>query len=292
MPLNRRKSKPSGRTALIDGDVVVYAVGFASDKRTYTCPDGKVFDYKKEAKAHAMENDLSVDEITTEISPDSIENCLHSVKHMVNGIIEKAGASNHIVYLSGKGNYRDDLNPLYKISRKGTAKPTHFYAIREYLETVWKAEVTVGQEADDAMGIAQMNGKDTIICTVDKDLDMIPGLHYNWKREEVYTIDELTGYCKFYEQMLKGDNVDDIIAIYGIGDVRAREMLEEYDTEEDFAQQTQLAYAEHGLTREQYINNGQLLWIRRQENELWTPPKIKRTEWLDSYMQEMESKKK
>lgn len=288
MPLNR-KVKGSGLTALIDGDVIVYQAGFASDKTTYTCPDGSSFQYKKEANLHCDEYGLSKENICKKVKAEPVEHCLHSVKKMINSIIEATGAGNCIVYLSGKGNFRDELpSPFkYKGNRDNAPKPIHYYPIRDYLEDTWKAVVTEGYEADDALGIYQCNNKDTILCSPDKDLNMIPGLHYNWNKPDkgIYEIGFFEGLRNFYEQLLKGDSVDNIIGIEGIGEVKAAFALEGLDTVEDMAMETQLLYAEHGKSPEEYLVNGRLLWILRQEDEeLWTPPKEKMTQWLSSYI--------
>ena len=46
------------RRALVDGDIIVYSCGFASDIREWHCPDGKIFSYSKEAKAYCEDNGL------------------------------------------------------------------------------------------------------------------------------------------------------------------------------------------------------------------------------------------
>ena len=70
--------------------------------------------------------------------------------------------------------------------------------MNEYLVKEYKAEVCDGQEADDALGINQTD--QTIICTIDKDLLMIPGQHYNFVKEEFKTVTYLDGLKHFYMQ--------------------------------------------------------------------------------------------
>jgi len=291
MPINRIQKKPEGKLALIDGDVVAYSCGFASDTWTYTCPDGKEFRYKKDAKEHCINEALLADDIVKTVEAEPVEHCLHSVKRMLTSIVAESGSVDCKVYLTGHNNFRKEIpyEYIYKGNRTSD-KPTHFEAIIQYLKNSWKAEVQDTQEADDAMGIYQCNNNDTVICTVDKDLDMIPGLHYNWNKPEkgVYEVTEEDGIRFFYEQLLKGDAVDNIIAIHGMGNVRAKEKLSKLDNEEDYAQETQILYAEDGLTPEQYLTNARLLWIRRKEGELWTPPMNKITKWLSSYMKTLE----
>ena len=49
------------RTALVDGDIIVYSCGFASDIREWHCPDGTIFSYNKEAKEYCDDNGLDKD---------------------------------------------------------------------------------------------------------------------------------------------------------------------------------------------------------------------------------------
>jgi|TARA_R110002126_G_C10460685_1_gene500277 5'-3' exonuclease len=296
MPLIRAKIKTkgeNGRTALIDGDVLVYSCGFASDIRTYTCSDGSSFQYKKEAKEHCSEFHLDVEAIKKRVKAEPVENCLHSVKLMIKDIKEKSEASNHKIYLTGKGNFRHDLpSPYtYKGNRKDTPKPLHYQAIRVYMVSTWDAIITDGQEADDAMGIAQVNSPEgtTTICTTDKDLDMIAGHHYNWNKKENYTIGEFEGILNFYQQILKGDRTDNIFGIKGIGDVKARQILWKMDNEKELSIETQLAYAENGKTPEEWLTNARLLWIRREEGQMWTPEPEHRTSWLQAYMETLDN---
>ena len=153
---------------LIDGDVLRYRIGFACEEI-----------------------------IDGEVVPDTIENCLHSVKEQIHSILREAGADSYRVFLSGKGNFRESLVDYYKANRKDSRKPYHFDNITQYLINYWDAEVIEGQEADDALGIAQVQNKyivdqqklgghgytETIICTIDKDLDNVPGWHYNFLSE-------------------------------------------------------------------------------------------------------------
>ena len=144
MPLKRAETKTKGgnnRTALIDGDVLVYSCGFASDIRTYTCPDGASFQYKKEAKEHCKELDLDIEAIETKVEAEPVENCLHSVKLMLKNIKEVCGTSKHKLYLTGRGNFRHDLpSPhIYKGNRKDAPKPIHYHAIRDYMVDTWGA---------------------------------------------------------------------------------------------------------------------------------------------------------
>jgi 5'-3' exonuclease len=137
----------------------------------------------------------------------------------------------------------------------------------------WNFELIVGQEADDAMGIAAyaLEPGEYCICTIDKDLDMIRGDHFNFTKDLRYYITEEEGIRNFYKQILTGDRVDNVIGIKGIGEVKAERILKECKDENEMYTAVLEAYQGDEA---RVLENGQLLWIRRQANEIWKPPKL------------------
>lgn len=222
-------------TALIDGDILVYSVGFANED--------------EDVNAALVAMDSKLDEITF--------NC---------------GASELIIYLSGSNNFRKKLFPSYKAHRK-QPKPKHFQALRNYLITVEQAEVAEGQEADDLLGINQT--QDTIICSLDKDLLMVEGWHYNWRRDESVEVTKVEGLHNFYQQLLTGDATDNIPGQVGIGPVKANAILAGCETEEQYNRVVFNSYLEYFdyCTVDDVFNHiniiGKLLYIRRKEGEMW-----------------------
>jgi 5'-3' exonuclease len=98
---------------------------------------------------------------------------------------------------------------------------------------------------------------------------MIPGHHYNPVKKESYYIDDKEAIKNFYRQILTGDKVDNIEGLRGIGPKKADKILAEADTELKMYEAVLKAYDNN---QERVIENGQLLWIRRQEDEIWQPP--------------------
>jgi hypothetical protein len=221
--------------ALIDGDILVYRIGFASEN---------------EAESIAMAR-------CSEFIEDLI---------LFNGFGEYQG------YLTGKTNFRNEIavTAPYKGNRK-SAKPKHYQLLRDYMESAWSFTMIEDQEADDAIGIAayEMEVGEYCICSIDKDLDMLRGDHYNFVKDERYFITEEEGIKNFYKQLLMGDRVDNIIGIKGIGTVKAERLLKECKNENEMYLAILEAYDGNA---ERVLENGRLLWIRRQHNQLWTPP--------------------
>ena len=177
--------------ALVDGDVLVYICGFAAEDTVYSTPDGLIFSTMGQAVKHCNSN-----EIERLVEAEPLSHVLYLVKNALKRIKDRTGARVIKVYLSGKGNFRNDIATIkpYKGNRS-SVKPFHYNNIRDYLVNRWNAEVVDGIEADDALGINQ--SKDSCICTIDKDLDMVPGYHYNFQKDRLYDV-PATKACLLY----------------------------------------------------------------------------------------------
>lgn len=296
--------------ALIDGDILLYACGFAAQKnwhRVYIEGEeqhGYVaeFKYKKDLIEY-LDMCPGIYVYETEVEVEPLSHAVHNVNQVLRRILEETEADSYTVYLTGKDNFRDKLVDYYKKNRDPDHKPHWYQELGEYLIEVHDAVIVNGQEADDAMGIHQyvdLYGENlgcinwpncdaagchddephTIICTTDKDLDMIPGWHYNWdkksKKYGKYWVDEEQAIRWFYTQLLMGDSTDNIKGVPGCGKKGAKVLLEDCETESDMF--TMCAGAYNGvypdLGPEILRENADLLWIRREEDQRWEPPEI------------------
>lgn len=238
--------------ALVDGDIVRYRTGFASNTVEWSIAKWRC-------------------------------------KETIEQILQKTGATEFRMYLSDskENNFRYKLYPRYKESREKMPKPLHHDSLKDYLIQEWGAVVAHGQEADDALGIDQSqyilwNRKDkyavkgtmllgpteTIICSIDKDLLQVPGKHYNWVKDEFTEITAAEGIRRFYLQCLTGDRTDDIYGLQGIGPVKAGKALAGADNEHDFYKVVKSMWNDD----ERLLMTARLLWVRRKPDELWTPP--------------------
>lgn len=221
--------------ALVDADILVYRFGFASEG-----------DPAEFALARLSE---FLDNLYVNLPVDEVEG-----------------------YLTGRNNFRNEIavTAPYKGTRKAE-KPYHFGLLREYMQKSWGFTEVEGIEADDKLGIEayKHEPEETIIVSLDKDLDMIRGNHYNFVREEQYVITEEQAIRNFYLQMLTGDKVDNIIGLAGIGPVKSKKMLADCKTEKEMYDVVLAAY-DNNLDR--VVENGRLLWILREENQVWSPP--------------------
>lgn len=182
-------------------------------------------------------------------------------------IIEMCGCDEYELYVSGKGNFRYEIDPLYK-SNRGES-PEHREACHNHLIKNWGAIETQGYEADDALGINQDEG--TVIVGIDKDLLMIPGKHFQWpivrgnktvREAREIEVSEEEGMHTFFTQVLVGDKVDHIIGLHKIGPKKAEIALSECFSEEEMYIKAKEMYIEHGR-EEDFEKNLDLLWILR-----------------------------
>lgn len=207
------------------------------------------------------------------------------VQGRVNGIMEATGADKYQLFITSddKSNFRYNIATIkpYKGNRKGLEKPRYYYQIRNFLIDHRNAIEVFGMEADDAMSIWQYKDtKNTIICSRDKDLHMVPGWHYSWgagkqKEQQLWWQDEINGYRKFYKQCLTGDSVDNIPGLFGVG--KSSTTLRAIDAASTSFEMYSIVLSEYtkrfGNYAEQFLlENARLLWMLREEGEVWCPP--------------------
>jgi 5'-3' exonuclease len=176
------------------------------------------------------------------------------------------------VFLTGHTNFRTEIavTAPYKGNRKDADKPIHLPLLREYLTTAWSAKTSSNEEADDLIAIrATKLGDRSIIVSLDKDFDQVQGWHYNFVKQKKYYVSAEEGQRFFYKQILMGDKADNIVGIRGVGPVKAEKMLAKATTEQEL-----YAVCLEALGEERTLENAKLLWLRREPNQMWTPPPI------------------
>ncbi len=265
--------------ALIDGDVLVYEIGFGSETG-WQGDDTPPWDYV------AKLFDLRVANINAMV-----------------GATEPP-----LLFLSGPTNFRNDLavTKVYKGTR-ASHKPYHYHNITAYIKGQWDHVMSDGMEADDLMCVYQIEDmlpdqgrtQATIICSRDKDLRQCPGWHFSWELgrqaqfgpELVDTQGWLkldrtgsspkivgTGLSFFYSQLLTGDTVDNVPGLPGCGMVKAYKLLAPCETHQDMFKVVCREYEHHfrkdmvGNTWINYLTEqGRLLWMIRTLHDDGSP---------------------
>lgn len=263
----------------LDGDLLVYRCGFAAEKGEYTLTYGndlqEVYTYKKDVTKRLEVLGNPVHTLEFARRPEPVGNALHLVNQVIDGIKADLQSDDLTVYISGNSNFRDALGTIrrYKGNRDASHKPIHTEAIKDLLRNKYKAIVSENEEADDVVGYShyamwEKDAESSVICSTDKDLDMIPGLHHNFVKKVSYYISPEEADYNFYKQLLTGDAVDNVQGYPGVGPSKARQVLESCKTVVAMFEVVQAMYDnDKDLTE-----NAQLLWIRRKPGEVWVRP--------------------
>ena len=249
--------------SLIDLDPLVYQYGYLQ------LPDGRPFPPKMAAKM---------------------------LDEKIEDIRLKSGGDTWEGHISGGGNFRISLATIrpYKGTRSESDRPPLYGYLRGHLMQKPNVVVAYDEEADDTLSIRQYkdyarsssmsnmvgfnikNYLSTVICTIDKDLDMVPGLHYRWSKGNVKELctwyqSEEGGLIAFYKQCLTGDSVDNIPGLRGVGSKSAHvtklDILTPIDAFAYVKQCYQDWYGNYG--DEFLLEVGRLLWMRSEVGELW-----------------------
>lgn len=271
--------------ALIDGDILRYSVGYGSEKRYYKASDGEgtvtlpsrlaLYDFIEACSQSILDN-LTVEEV---VEPIQEGLAYWNLSNTIDTILEKTKCQDFKIFLTGdpKKNFRLKYATLkaYKGNRNEDGRPHYYSKIGEWLTTDYGAETSDGEEADDSLGIEQCectrNKVVSVICSIDKDMMMIPGWHYNINYQTMtYQTQEEADWF-FWYQMLMGDKVDCVIGVPKIGPKKAHRLLETCKTNQEMYDkvlgQYEAVYEQDG--EKNLIENGRLLWIRRRSGEIW-----------------------
>lgn len=192
----------------------------------------------------------------------------YRMNELFDNILAKTNATEFKSFLTGENNFRKEIYPAYKANRT-QPKPRHLEAARHYAIKELEAESEETLEADDLLGIHQT--KDSIICSLDKDLLQIPGMHFQWgistskwsKPDTFIEQDEEDALRHFYEQCIKGDPSDNVKGISGLGEVKAKKALHGILEEQAMFDIVKSLYKND----DDFLMNASCLWILRGDRE-------------------------
>ena len=221
---------------LIDGDIIGYRIGFASEDES--------------PKIALARTATFIEEI----------------------LWEDLQTETYQGYITGKDNFRYEIAKTapYKGNRT-QPKPKHLNLIREYLVDAWDFKVSEGEEADDCIAIEHVkHNYQSVIASIDKDFLQLQGKHWNFVKKEMLYISDEQAVLNFYRQVLTGDRTDNIIGIKGIGPVKADKILKHCESSAEMYLACVEAY---GGDEQRVIENARLLHLRRSVGEIWQPPK-------------------
>lgn len=197
---------------------------------------------------------------------DELYIAMERVDKMINTALDEVGANESHIVLSGRNNFRYLAYPEYKGNRSGKEDPKWRQALKQHLLDHWQAEVYDGIEGDDACGIAQCTARkdSTIIIHQDKDIDQIPGWHYNFVTKEKYYVTPEEALRFFYYQLIVGDTADNIKGIKGLGKVKAKKLLDSTHPA-NYHEAIRDLYG----SDEEMDMNATCVYIWRKQNDTW-----------------------
>jgi 5'-3' exonuclease len=156
--------------------------------------------------------------------------CRKALDDKLKEIMTNTGSINGAIFIKGKDNFRYQVDAAYKGNRKDNIEPEVKDRIEDLYEYCKEFSIqSDGGEADDYCGIAAelalQDNKRYIVCHIDKDLDCIPGWHYNFRKDTLYYVEPEDGYRFLMMQILTGDATDNIQGLRGVGPKTAEKLI-------------------------------------------------------------------
>jgi len=271
------------KKVLIDGDIVMYSVGFATQKNIYSLyQEGAwtgepvlVSSDKRQINEAIKSLEGDAWRLTHEVKIQPPLSAFLTIKNMIRKYQKMFETDDITVFLTGEGNFREKVATIqkYKGNRDGIEKPVNYSHIKKWLLKQPYTQLISGEEADDKLSIGLMEGgDDVVIVTDDKDLLNTPGWHYRPRKEELLYVTSDQADRNFYQQLLTGDDTDNIPGIKRMGPKTAQKALSDCNTIAEMERVVGLHYAiQYDDPEKAMVEIGQLLWMRRMEAEFWRP---------------------
>lgn len=251
------------RTILIDGDIIAYQIAASEQKAVHWGGDFW--------------------SVWADAGPAKV-----AVEDRIESLKETLEADEAIVAISDPDeNFRKDIFHKYKSNRDDKAKPFLLPVLKEWMLEEFKSFMRPKLEADDVLGILATSKNivkgEKIIVSMDKDLDTVPGLHFNFGKPEfgIYLVSEEEAALKHMTQTLTGDTTDGYPGCPGIGPVKAERLLDGLTSYKEMWPVVVGAFEKAKLSEEEALVQAQIARIchasdynfKKKEVKPWRPPK-------------------
>lgn len=208
---------------------------------------------------------------------ENLEEAIERLDQILQGVVESTFSEDYLIALGGESNFREKFFDGYKKSparlKARKTKPEWFNQLKVWLENNENSVIAYDFEADDLLRMWSVEATrfniDYIVCSIDKDLDCIPGKHFKPGKDEFYKVTEEEADVHYWKQILMGDSVDNIPGLPRIGEVKALRILESCDNHNNRKAAVINEYKrEYGENWKEYLlSNGRLLHIWRHLND-------------------------
>jgi DNA polymerase-1 len=193
---------------------------------------------------------------------------------------EKLQADDIVMALTDRANYRRILNPDYKSNRSKSRLPIILKQVKKWIIEEMDGQLWPNLEADDVISILATDKKmdeETIIVSIDKDFKSVPGIYYDFNKDETHHVSQEDADRYHLIQTLTGDATDGYSGVPKVGAVTAKRLLEKEGYEWDVVKK---CYEKAGLTENDALMNAWMARLLQADNycfrtntikKLWTP---------------------
>ena len=193
---------------------------------------------------------------------------------------EKLQANDVVMCLSDRANYRRILNPDYKSNRSKSRLPIILKQVKKWILEEMDGQLWPNLEADDVISILATDKKmdeETIIVSIDKDFKSVPGIYYDFNKDETHHVSQEDADRYHLIQTIMGDATDGYKGVPRVGPIGAENLLEK----DGYTWETVTAcYEKAGLTEQDALMNAWMARLLQADNycfrtntikKLWTP---------------------
>lgn len=233
-----------------------------------------------------------------EIELEPVSFAYSNAKNKIQQILKVTDCKDYKLYLTASNDttsFRLKTYPEYKANRIGKDKPIYLPEVRQYLIDHWQAIVVSGIEADDAVCMEQYTLYDkrflegifildlledhpAVLCGIDKDLDQIPGWHYNYNKDYMYHVEPLEALKSQYLQLLTGDVADNIPRVkkgwrqkhYENEINNCNDEVSMYNSAIEWIKREKQVEEEEAKVYLHWVAD--LIYLRKHETDKYTPP--------------------
>jgi DNA polymerase-1 len=193
---------------------------------------------------------------------------------------EKLQADDIVMALTDRANYRRILNPDYKSNRSKSRLPNILKQVKKWIIEELDGQLWPNLEADDIISILATDKKmdeETIIVSIDKDFKSVPGIYYDFNKDETHHVSQEDADRYHLIQTLTGDATDGYSGVPKVGAVTAKRLLDKEGYDWDVVKK---CYEDVGLTENDALMNAWMARLLQADNycfrtntikKLWTP---------------------
>ena len=193
---------------------------------------------------------------------------------------QKLQADDIVMALTDRANYRRVLNPDYKSNRSKSRLPIILKQVKKWILEEMDGQLWPNLEADDVISILATDKKmdeETIIVSIDKDFKSVPGIYYDFNKDETHHVSEEDADRYHLIQTLTGDATDGYSGVPKVGAVTAKRLLDKEGYEWETVAK---CYEDVGMTENDALMNAWMARLLQADNycfrtntikKLWTP---------------------